>query len=91
MEGSIRPCVMRFAEAMEERLRKHDKDRGADGWRADTLSSLLERIEEESDELSKAICEYNADKIRDECVDVGNFVMMISDITFQPIFKASLS
>lgn len=79
----LRPAVRKFAEAMERKLQEHDHDRGEDGWLADDPASLLPRIEEELEELKDACSPWHfsqAERARDEAVDVANFAMMIYDV-----------
>lgn len=51
----LRPCVRRFAEAMEAALREHDGDRGHHGWREATEFTLLGRLDIEMEEFREAI------------------------------------
>lgn len=63
-----------FARVMEKCLRENDHK---PGWQSDTLEELLERLEEEVDELKSGRLS-NEDVIR-EAADVANFAMMIAD------------
>lgn len=88
----VRPEVVAFAIAMEEKLRKHD-DRG--GWDDCHVSYLCDRAMEELQELHVALepfiaegggygypAPYNVrESILDETVDVANFCMMIADLS----------
>ena len=49
--GDIREPVIRLALLQEEKLRKHDKERGERGWARDPVKSLLARIYDELMEL----------------------------------------
>ena len=42
----IRPEIMRFAEAMETKLQKHDKEKG-DSWKKMSINRLKELLEKE--------------------------------------------
>jgi NTP pyrophosphatase (non-canonical NTP hydrolase) len=73
----LRPCVQRFAEAMERKLRDNDHK---PGWQHDIPASLVERAREELDELDDAVlCGEDASFILDEAADVANFAMMIAE------------
>jgi NTP pyrophosphatase (non-canonical NTP hydrolase) len=68
---------MRFAEAMEAKLRKNDHKKH---YKNDTVGELLYKLYEEVDELNDAIHYGSLSPgvdIRDEAVDVANFAMMI--------------
>ena len=93
----IRPEVLAFAALMELKLRENDDKPGwkglrdkADRYMDESSSALLERIEDEAQEL-KALLTHSGDysfdsrriaslKVMDECADVANFAMMIADI-----------
>lgn len=76
----LRPSVEKFAQAMEEKLRKHDADRGPSGWSGDGVERLFDRLSDESNELFDAIyVDDSADEVMSEATDVGNFAMMIFD------------
>lgn len=76
----LRPAVLRFACAMETKLRKHDSDRGPDGWLDCSRTWLLERIDQERDELARAVETGHRGTIAAEAVDVANFAMMLFDV-----------
>lgn len=83
----IREEVMRFAKAMERKLRMNDYKggwKGRDGrahW-AMSPEVLLERVEEELVELKKR--DVNSDVVDtgvlDEAADVANYLMMLCDV-----------
>jgi len=84
--GVLRPQVLYFALRMEEKLRKHDKERGSRGWvgytQPEEQKYLFRRLVEEVKELENAITRANAcgePLVRgsSENVDVGNFAMML--------------
>jgi len=59
----LRPCVARFAQEMERRLRYHDDDRGEYGWRDDEECDCkwaLGRIQDEVDEASRPLAETSS-------------------------------
>jgi len=83
----IRMSVLRFALAMEAKLREHDEDRGERGWIDDDPWPLLNRALEEVEELRIALVdvdlsldEFVEQRARGECADVGNFLCMIFDV-----------
>jgi NTP pyrophosphatase (non-canonical NTP hydrolase) len=76
----LRPEVLAFAKLMEEKLRKHDLDRGRQGWKDDDPRHLLKCLEKEHDELQDALVGGKNDSIAGECADVANFAMMIADV-----------
>ena len=80
----LRPCVAWFAQHMERKLRKHDRERGPRGWQEDGASHLYDRLQDEASELEGAIRRTgeggkDADRIIGEAADVANFAMMIAD------------
>jgi NTP pyrophosphatase (non-canonical NTP hydrolase) len=84
--ANLRPAVLKFAQAMEDRLREHDAERGAHGWDNSDSFWLYDRLRQECRELRKELrrADGNCDvgylaRIRDEAADVANFAMMIAD------------
>jgi NTP pyrophosphatase (non-canonical NTP hydrolase) len=81
----IRPPIVYFALCMEQKLRKHDKDRGERGWygydHKEDLEYLFRRLLEETKELNEQIKSCNettfSNPVFTEAEDVGNFAMMI--------------
>lgn len=82
-----RIAVESFADLMEQRLSKNDHK---GGWEDESNKYLIERIEEELEELKEAIIAVETNNsswlrqqlyksIRDEAADVANFAMMIAD------------
>lgn len=73
-----RQCVARFGIAMRRKLREN---RFKGGWRHEDLEFLLDKLQEEVDELRAAItCEPRLFRdIEDEAADVGNMAMMLAD------------
>lgn len=79
----IRPVVMAFALQMEMKLRKHDADRGPDGWRhGSTFTHLWYRMMEEAAEMMVArhSSPFPTLAVTKECADVANMAMMIADV-----------
>lgn len=77
----MREAVVRFAEAMEAKLKVHD-DRP--GWEGDDPEALYDRLIDELKELREAMDRRSEDVTVDvsgECADVANFAMMIFDVT----------
>jgi hypothetical protein len=85
----IRQPLYEFAIIMENKLRTKDKD-FPEGWSQDSIHYLLERLDEELDELKVAYtkflsCENELGTERMladiviEAADVANFAMMIGD------------
>lgn len=73
--NEIRPEVLKFAKAMEKKLKENDHK---GGWKDCDISYLNHSLNEEVSELQSAILEEGY--ITDECVDIANFAMMIFDI-----------
>ncbi len=82
--GIMRPEVLLFALSMEQKLRKHDKDRGKEGWHFDGEASegreyLVRRLDDEVKELKESMDDCPPfGSFYWEAIDVGNFAMMIS-------------
>lgn len=87
--AGLRPAVLAFAWLMEHKLRKHDEERGADGWLDANPDGLLADMRDEARELEEAVSEWYrpqgpnlANVTRQlalECADVGNMAMMLAD------------
>ena len=93
MSPDLRPEVLIFANAMEEKLRLNDHK---GGWEKMPSSWLRNRMQEEIAELNSAIDNYvNAiDPIKStheqlepfrkailaECADIANFAMMVASV-----------
>jgi NTP pyrophosphatase (non-canonical NTP hydrolase) len=76
----LRREVGRFALAMERKLRLNDHK---GGWTHESIDYLLERLDEEVEELKKALHPMRKDdpqRLLKEAVDVANFCMMIADV-----------
>jgi len=78
----IRHSIMMFSTNMEEKLRVHDEDKGLAGWIDMDPKKLLELLMGEVLELSDVMIgtEWDNQKIINECADVANYAMMITDI-----------
>lgn len=78
----LRPEVLRFAQAMEARLRANDHK---GGWKDCRTSYLFERLEEEAKELRGTMFGNEKDRLHaqilPEAADVANFAMMLADVT----------
>jgi len=75
----LRPEVMAFAEAMERKLREND---WKEHWSGFNVSALCERLYEEYQELLiPATIDPCPEDAMGEAVDVGNFAMMIYDVS----------
>lgn len=73
--------VKRFAVAMRRKLREN---RYKDGWQGETLAYLVDKLQEEVDELVELVISDNlhpSDIIEalDEAADVANMAMMVAD------------
>lgn len=75
--GKVRPEVIKFAKLMEKVLRRHDYK---GGWENCTGNFLLAKIQEECNELTRAMKSNSRKDIIDECADLANICMMIADI-----------
>lgn len=87
---TLRPEVAAFAQLMEAKLREHDDDR--DGWKDEDPEWLLERMEEELEELraplkARTLVPHLGEAVAildresaGEAVDVANFAMMIAAV-----------
>lgn len=71
--------VRNLGEVMLSKLRANSHKRG---WDEDKVSSLLDRLSDEVDELHEAYYgTATAEEIASECADVANFAAMIMDVT----------
>jgi len=81
---NVREEVQWFVQRMEEKMAKHDADRG-DGWKEADVFSLTDRVWEELQELREKLGEYEDDDPKAvvmaiyECADVANFAMMVAN------------
>lgn len=74
------PCVLAFAELMEQRLSENRHKGGRDGWEKTWVMELFSSLRDESNELAIAIEVGNSKEIVRECADVANYAMMIADV-----------
>lgn len=74
----VRPEVMAFALAMEAKLKANDHK---GGWQDMFNQQIVGRINDELGELEEELLarDINSFRVRDECVDVANFTMMLFD------------
>lgn len=70
----LRRAIVQFAEAMEQKLRKHDEKRGVEGWLNPEMTTgyLYKRLIQE-------LNEYDSSGDYKEMIDVANIAMMIYD------------
>jgi hypothetical protein len=73
----LRPVVVWFARAMERKLRENDHK---PGWRGEDAGALLERVDDEIDELKRAVGVRPPLVVLDEAADVANMAMMVADV-----------
>lgn len=74
-----RRAVERFALGMERKLRQNDYK---GGWKQMSVDEMLERLDEEVEELKKALHpmrKENPQRVFKEAVDIANFCMFIAD------------
>lgn len=87
----IRFHIRQFSTDMENKMRKHDEDKGTHGWVSMDPKILLEKLMGEVLELSDEMIDYpkttKYDKIMEECADIANYAMMISNITRKKIYE----
>ncbi len=86
---TLRPEVLAFARQMEAALRQQDGDRG-DDWQEEDLDWLVGRLDEEVEELKRAVDDLSDDGYRPqdrpllvtdvitEAADVANFALFIA-------------
>ena len=87
----IHPAVMAFAYAMQYKLdaNRHkdgigwerDANGARNGWSGASIKFLLQKLEEETGELTEVVEEHGGDAIWQEAADVGNIAMMLADNT----------
>jgi len=80
----LRPEVLAFARLMEQQLRANDHK---PGWKHDSADALIDRLNQELDELADAVDEWpqsrilnGTERVGKEAADVANFAMMLADI-----------
>jgi hypothetical protein len=74
----LREPLQNFVKAMEAKLKKNDHKGGWEDCFVDGY--LFQRLQDEMEELEKALERNDGPALMDECVDVANFAMMIYDI-----------
>jgi len=77
----MRKPIEIFANKMETKLQAKDDERGECGWLSSNCSVrfLFNRLKQEIIELDSAFGDCNPCNLEEECIDVANFAMMISD------------
>jgi NTP pyrophosphatase (non-canonical NTP hydrolase) len=80
-EMKVRPSVQWFAQQMEMKLQENDHKQH---WSECDSDYLISRMEQEMDELLKALIDYRFGKgtkeeVIKEAADVANFAHMIAD------------
>ncbi|KKL25848.1 hypothetical protein LCGC14_2401180 [marine sediment metagenome] len=70
--------VLAFARAMTQQL---DANSYKSGWVNLSPKWFLNRLRQETGELERAIKKGDINEIKKEAADVGNFAMMIVDVT----------
>ena len=68
--------VIGFAERMDEKLEANSHK---NGWQDCSDKWLLNRLRQETKELTKAVESGKIDRISSEAADVANFAMFIAD------------
>jgi NTP pyrophosphatase (non-canonical NTP hydrolase) len=85
-EKRLRKSVIRFSEAMEEKLAENDSK---GGWDTCTVDFLLLKLQEEYAEVIEAVRSGSTKKdLTRECADLANICMMLSE-QYQKTKKAS--
>ena len=84
----LRSSVLAAAEAMERKLRTHDKDRGEAGWINNSPVALLSRVFDEYMDLREALDAGDYDRAREEAIDVMNMAHMVFDVCSILLYQA---
>ena len=79
MSADEQTAVLTFALRMHAKLNQNRHKGGRPNWLATRVEVLLDRLGEELFELQEAQRGGDAEAIANECADVANFAMMISD------------
>ena len=78
------PLVLAFALQLEQKLQRRSYKGGPDAWRTEVSADwLLKRLREEVEELAEHFIDGSSvdqRAIADECADVANLALMISDL-----------
>ena len=75
---AVRLTVRRYSLLMELKLRKNDFK---GGWQDMQPHHLLGLLKKEVQELEEALASGDPLDIAQECADIGNYAMMIADVT----------
>ncbi len=73
--------VKSFIVEMQKKLSVNSHKGDRKGWLTDDKWTLYGRLIDETYELRRALEDYKAKDIIQECADVANFAMMIADKT----------
>ncbi len=76
----LRPEVVAFAQAMEQKLRENDYK---GGWKECSTQELFKHLEEEVGELKtcvESIYDFSKEETLGEAADVANIAMMLADV-----------
>jgi len=73
---SLKEEIERFTLSMLHVLESHDDEKG-DSWEDEHVTYLVDRLQEELDELKRAFCNCDPRSVRREAVDVANYAFMI--------------
>ena len=77
----LRPEVRWWAERMERKLRKKDKERGKEGWKNADPKRLLQMIEGHTQKLRERFDQQvTVEATAQDCIDVSNLAMMLADV-----------
>jgi NTP pyrophosphatase (non-canonical NTP hydrolase) len=82
----MREEIKRFAEAMEEKMSKHDDDR-EDSWKRESPKWLFDRLMEETSEAKECTENLDGAKFCEELIDIANFAMMAFHLTAKYSFN----
>lgn len=84
----LRREVEWFAKQMERRLKENDHK---PGWKHDSLSSLVVRLDEEVSKIWSNIAlfegESDYEEIYEDAIDLGNFAMMVADVAAERAWR----
>lgn len=73
----LSPEVQAFAAEMQKKLNKNQNSKGF-SWQDMTIVEIINRIDEEVDEVRKACRESKFQKLTPECADVANFCLFMA-------------
>lgn len=73
----LRPALRAFAEAMEEKLRRHDGKKTH--WQQQPIEALVKLLLLEIEEFKVADEFFTVAEARSELVDIANYAMIVAD------------